>query len=115
MNTQVATIVSAMTFVTQNLLAIGMGDHTIHIWSLHQTYGDIIILRGHSDVISTLVTLPDSRLLSGSWDGSILIWDLKTRTSMTINTGGPVIGLICVSRDTDLSVLSWHPNCMHVW
>ncbi len=46
-------------------------------------------LYGHTDRVHCLVLLPDNSLASGSWVGTIIIWDIKSEkknkhiTSMT--------------------------------
>ncbi len=34
-------------------------------------------LIGHTDLVTCLLTLPNSELASGSWDNSIIIWNLN--------------------------------------
>jgi len=54
-------------------LASGSFDNTIKIWNLIS--GECIqTLKGHTNVVCSLATLPDNKLASGSSDETIKIW-----------------------------------------
>jgi WD40 repeat protein len=51
-------------------------DNVIHIWNM-ETYEIVFSLEGHTDLVSTIAWSPDgTKLASGSWDGTIRIWDI---------------------------------------
>jgi WD40 repeat protein len=51
-------------------------DNLIHIWSM-ETHEIEFSLEGHTDLVSTIAWSPDGqKLASGSWDGTIRIWDI---------------------------------------
>jgi WD40 repeat protein len=47
------------------------------------------ILRGHRQWISALAVLPDGRLVSGSLDGTVRVWDVQTGRTPAILEGDP--------------------------
>lgn len=66
------------TFVT------GLRDHRIKIWNL--SFKCINILKGHFDLISSIIQLKDSRLVSASHDKSIQLWNCQEKKSPPIKT-----------------------------
>jgi WD40 repeat protein len=53
-------------------------DETIKLWDVGQA---VRTLRGHTDGVRSVAFSPDSRLLaSGSWDNTVILWDVETRT-----------------------------------
>src|SRR5215471_12422995 len=64
------------------------------------------LLKGHEDVIYGLAFSPDGRhLASGSYDKTVRIWDVETKTSMPLKPlfGGPIFG-VAFSPDGKLLV-----------
>ncbi len=54
--------------------------------SFAQDYVNYETLKGHTDEIWRLVFSPDGRMLaSGSWDGTIRLWDVATGYHRTIS------------------------------
>jgi WD40 repeat protein len=46
-------------------------------------------MKGHTNTVYTLDISPDGRLaVSGSWDGTIRLWDLESRTEISRIEGG---------------------------
>jgi WD repeat-containing protein 17 len=78
-----------------NLLASGSDDKSIRIWDLDQqdSQAAISVLGGtgahsHTQYVRALAFAPDIVwcLLSGSWDSTIKIWDIRTGACMlTLN------------------------------
>ncbi|RWS29167.1 THO complex subunit 6-like protein, partial [Leptotrombidium deliense] len=80
-------------------LVAGCGDNMIHIFSL-QSHKPKQTLKGHTDYVNCLALSPDSRTLySGSEDGSIRIWDLRSASVVNliephkyqVSGGGPLM------------------------
>ena len=64
---------------------MGVGNGTILLWDATSFRTDepqelpTAILKGHTDDITQLTFSPDSETLaSGSWDGTILLWELTS-------------------------------------
>eukprot|EP01052_Picozoa_sp_SAG31_P030230 SAG31_NODE_3084_length_4695_cov_3.336741_2_plen_381_part_00 len=67
---------------------------------------DTVIMRrlaGHTGPVSALVALPGNMLASGSWDGTIRIWDLKTGEARHVIAAhdGPVLALVDMQQPWD--------------
>lgn len=110
------------------LLAATAGNsRNIHLWNaLRGT--EVGELRGHSDAIRHLFVLDDGRLISGSEDGSVRLWDVSSRQELCVlhrqETGTPsvaVVGdtiVICDGnrlhtldmRDVDMFIECKHPH-----
>ena len=56
-------------------------------------------MRGHTDAVSAIVSLPDRRIVSASWDRDIRIWDPDSGECAARWTGqsGPILALILLS------------------
>ncbi len=65
-----------------NWLYSGGSFGTVRRWSLTRSTPQDVSLDGHTDLVTALVNLPGGRLLSGSWDGSLLVWDAMATMPM---------------------------------
>ena len=52
----------------------GRGPSPIRVWDLQRHALDVVI-SGHTGPVMALAALPDGRLLSGSWDDTLRVWD----------------------------------------
>ena len=92
------------------LLISGGQDKNIFIWELDlEEYGilgkQIITLLGHTDCISSLFLSSDSqKLISGSWDRTVLVWDISTYSTQCILTGHTK-GVLTVGLSHDEQVI----------
>jgi len=96
-------------------LAIGAGDHMIRIVDVAS--GSATVLAGHDERVSALVFLPEGgRLVSGSFDGTLRIWDavaakpllsLRDHAGAITSLAGSPDGKAIVSGSFDDSVRIW--------
>lgn len=56
-------------------LISGSRDESIKIWNITDTTTRSSTLIGHTEAISSVITLPNGDIASGVWDGRIIIWD----------------------------------------
>jgi WD40 repeat protein len=54
-------------------LASASYDHTVRVWDLERNTSRV--LRGHANAVDTVAWLDDGRIVSGSRDATIRIWD----------------------------------------
>jgi serine/threonine protein kinase len=62
-------------------LASASADRTIRIWALDQSGSPSLCLEGHTDEVTSVVFVSSEALLSGSRDGTVRLWDVKTGVS----------------------------------
>ncbi|KAI0238122.1 WD repeat protein Lub1 [Massospora cicadina] len=58
----------------EGLYLTGGSDKVINVFNPHQPEKPTFSLAGHEDNVVTLDTLPDGRILSGSWDRTARVW-----------------------------------------
>jgi WD40 repeat protein len=77
------TITALAASLDGKLVAVGCKEHLIDIWSL-DSRKLIHTLRGHAESVGALVFSPidPNCLVSGSYDGDLRVWDLKTEFSV---------------------------------
>src|SRR5690349_7413858 len=72
-------------------------------------------LMGHHSIVRAIAIYKDNHLVSGSFDRTIKIWDLKTRKVVeTLNTGQPV-NLIALYDHTKLISTSVRSSMIQIW
>jgi WD40 repeat protein len=107
-------------------LALGSGDHTVRIWDLETGSRELSSLTGpasrcwakHTGWVRSVTFSPDGRyVLSGSDDGTVRIWDLKTgQTVATLQTSvGSRIFCIVVSPKGDMIIAGMSKGTIYIW
>lgn len=63
--------------ISNNRFAFCSLDETIRVWQSKEPYKEIKILQGHTDAVRCIIQLKGKeKLVSGSWDQTIRIWNL---------------------------------------
>ncbi|HEY2344094.1 MAG TPA: c-type cytochrome domain-containing protein [Chthoniobacteraceae bacterium] len=85
--------ISALTWLASgNQLASAGGDNVIHIWK--DSLEPAKELQGHAGPVTSLEPVGADRLLSGSEDGSIRLWDVeKSQSLLEMKHGAPILAL----------------------
>ena len=61
-------------------------------------------IKGHTDFVNTVCKLDDYTVVSGSNDGTVKVWDIKTHECLfTLNTGGYITTLCTLPEDRIVS------------
>ncbi len=97
------------------LIATGTGGHTFDSPILHKmkeakenvirlwdsASGELVReLKGHNDVIYSLIFSPDGRsVISGSWDATLRVWDVSTGGELTSIKGQGTIYALAITPD----------------
>ncbi len=67
-------------------VAVGCADGSVHLWQPRTGFG--FALRGHSSTVNSVSFSPDGRwVLSGSDDGTAVVWNTATRTRQAVLNG----------------------------
>lgn len=121
-------MVNALTMLGNRVVS-GSHDHTIRIWDLSSLSGlsdlssldpgtimeTCVILKGHTGPIEEVCAFPDAHLLKGhiiskSYDKTIRIWDLSSKTSYTLKDYPGSAASMIVLRDGRLFLGLWSGN-----
>ena len=114
--------ISCITATSNDTIAFGLGDNIQRI-SVDNPELSIPPLKG--EMISSICVLPDRRIVSGSYDTKLCVWDPATGARLQV-LEGHTLGIlsICalpdgriVSGSFDETLRIWNPNtgeCLHV-
>jgi WD40 repeat protein len=81
------------------------GDHTARIWDV-ATRAEVGVLEGHTACVYSVAVSPDGSLVAtGSHDGTVRLWDARTRQPLAVlNQGTCAFGLAFSPDGTRLAV-----------
>lgn len=90
-------------------------DKTIRVWDL-PTEQEILILKGHSHIISSLILSPDGQtLVSSSHDTTIKIWNLRTGREIRTLKAESAVTAIAISPDWQILVNGSYDCTIKIW
>ena len=103
------------------LLASGLGDRTVRVWSA-VTGAVVQILRGHTDLVLDSAFAPDGRALAtASYDKTLVVWDLATGRHRVLRGHTASVSRVAwrdasqlVSTSSDGTVLLWQAPSLAV-
>ena len=96
-------------------IASAHSDSTIHFWYMGRTYIDA--LKGHTNVVSSIAFFRDSpTLVSGSYDGTVRLWDLNSRSNLETFIGHTDrVYSVAVSPDESIIASGSDDNTINLW
>jgi WD40 repeat protein len=74
-----------LTTATDRPIAV-LGTRNRRVITVDVDASQATILRGHTNQVCSVAALPGGRVLSGSYDGQMLVWDLSDKSSRRIGT-----------------------------
>src|SRR5205823_8396914 len=92
-------------------------DRTMREWSLRPTAITGTRFAGHESWVTSLVLTPDGKkLLSGSWDGTVRVWDVDRGKDPVVLEGHEArIFAVAVSRDGKRAASAGGNGEVFVW
>src|SRR5262249_39211561 len=82
-------------------LVSAAADGSVRFWPLSGTAVAAARFAGHESRVTSLALTPDGKkLVSGSWDGTVRVWDAATGESLAVLEGHESrVNAVAVSRD----------------
>ena len=99
----------------KHYIASGSDDSTVRVWD-SQSLRCVATLRGHTDNVRSLASVPGKFVLSGSWDKTIRVWDCKSWHEVACLRGHSEATLALAVRPRDGVVFSGSFDCsVRLW
>ncbi|CAG8502747.1 18261_t:CDS:10 [Acaulospora morrowiae] len=103
------------------LIASGHSDHIVRLWDPRSEAVVKLAFASHKNWISCISWSPNSQfmLVSGSYDASIKIWDIRSKTPLyTLNPGGKENldnkKILCIDWDLDIILSGGEDNKLYL-
>ncbi len=96
-------------------IASGHIDNTIHFWYMGRTY--IYALKGHTDDVTSIAFFRNRpTLVSGSYDGTVRLWDLNSRSNLETFIGHTdKVYSVAVNPDESIIASGSDDNTIILW
>lgn len=112
--------ISALAVLSQTRIAMGYHEniflptHLIKIYDL-KNKEEIIFKDHHTNIITTILPLTNNRLITGSYDFTLKIWDIETGCCLNTFTGhmGKITALAAL--DNELVISGSADNTLKIW
>jgi WD40 repeat protein/predicted Ser/Thr protein kinase len=93
------------------------GDDTVRLWEADPAGASLPVLRGHKRYVYPVAYSPDGRTLaSGSWDGTVRLWDARTGEPGAVLRHPDTVLAMAFGPDGSWLVTGGHPgNGVRVW
>lgn len=98
--------ITCLDFYSHGKKLVSSGDKTLRIWKKNKaSQYSCKVLSGHTNTVMTFKVYPEENILiSGGWDKTIRVWNLKTLTSSHFNTNIELVTAI-VLKSTSQQVI----------
>jgi WD40 repeat protein len=95
----------------------GYADYSVRIWNRHGTQlQNLGNQTGHTGAISSVqFDKSGERALSASWDGTVIVWDLKTGKSLAVLRGQPAVFAATFSPDGRWVLCGYADSSAQIW
>lgn len=90
-------------------------DVGVRVWDI-ATLDVLWVLKGHTNTVDSVKFHPDGKhLLTSSWDGTAILWDLSTGEQVRIYTHGDRIFKLALSPDGSLFATAGADDVVRLW